>query len=161
VGLTPESYVEWLVYDAGAANATGHGPKIVSMSRPQRCSNLRSRASVAAIPWKSVRWYPVRVQITVNIPDELAAQISSDGKDLSRVALEALAAEGYRAERLSESEIRHLLGFETRMEVHAFLKEHGAYLHYSDAEMDRDRESALRMKAKRQQPLAPSERRVG
>jgi hypothetical protein len=101
------------------------------------------------------------VEITLNIPDELAAQISSEGKDLFRAALEALAVEGYRAERLSESEIRHLLGFETRMEVHAFLKEHGAYMHYSVADMERDHESALRMRVKRQQPLAPGERRVG
>jgi hypothetical protein len=101
------------------------------------------------------------VEITFNIPDALAAQLSAQDKDLSRAALEALAAESYRAERLSESEIRHLLGFETRMQVHAFLKEHGAYMHYSVADMERDRESALRMRVKRQQPSAASERRVG
>lgn len=101
------------------------------------------------------------MEVTLNIPDEFAAQFSAEGKDISRAALEALAVEGYRAERLSESEIRHLLGFETRMEVHAFLKEHGAYMHYSVADMERDHESALRMKVKRQQPLVPDERRVG
>ena len=46
------------------------------------------------------------------------------------MALEALALEGYRTERLSESELRQMLGFETRMQVHAFLKEHGVYLNY-------------------------------
>jgi predicted HTH domain antitoxin len=91
------------------------------------------------------------VQITLDIPDELAAQIVSAGGDISRTALEALAVEGFRTERLSESEIRQLLGFETRMEVHAFLKEHGAYLHYSVADLQRDHESALRMRAMRQQ----------
>jgi hypothetical protein len=101
------------------------------------------------------------VQITLNIPDELATLISAGGKDLSRTALEALATEGYRSERLSESEIRHLLGFETRMEVHAFLKEHGAFLHYSLNDLDMDRESALRMRAKRQQPLGLTERHTG
>ena len=69
------------------------------------------------------------MQVTLNIPDELAAQLVSGGADISRAALEALAVEGYRTERLSEFEIRLLLGFETRIEVHAFLKEHGAWLH--------------------------------
>jgi vacuolar-type H+-ATPase subunit C/Vma6 len=92
------------------------------------------------------------MQVTLNIPDELAAQIVAGGGDLSRAALESLAIEGYRTERLSESEIRHLLGFETRMEVHAFLKEHSAWLHYSLADLDEDRETALRMRAMRQQP---------
>jgi hypothetical protein len=89
------------------------------------------------------------MQIALDIPDELAAQIAPGGVDVSRAALEALAVEGYRTERLSESAIRRLLGFKTRMEVHAFLKEHGAYLHYSLAELERDRESAQRAKEKR------------
>ena len=101
------------------------------------------------------------MQITFNIPDELAEQIVSGGEDLSRAALESLAVEGYRTERLSESEIRHLLGFETRMEVHAFLKEHGAYLHYSVADLERDRAEALRMRTKRQRPPAVLERLAG
>jgi hypothetical protein len=83
------------------------------------------------------------VQVTFDIPDELAAELGM--ADLSRAALEALALEGYRSERLTESEIRRLLGFETRMEVHDFLKEHGAYLHYSLADMEKDRETSLRM----------------
>jgi Uncharacterised protein family (UPF0175) len=93
------------------------------------------------------------VQITLDIPDELAAQITSEGRDISRAALEALAVEGYRTERLSEWEIKRLLGFETRMDVHAFLKEHGAYMHYSVADLERDRESALRLRAKRELPF--------
>lgn len=101
------------------------------------------------------------MEIILHIPDEFAAQFRAEGKDPSRTALEALAVEGYRAERLSESEIRHLLGFETRMEVHAFLKEHGAYMHYSVTDMERDHESALRMKVKRQQPPVVDERRAG
>ncbi len=101
------------------------------------------------------------MQITFNIPDDLASQIVSDGQDLSRAALEALAVEGYRTERLSESEIRQLLGFETRMEVHAFLKEHGAYMHYSLTDLEQDHESAVRMRAKRQLSFDSRERLAG
>lgn len=97
----------------------------------------------------------------LDIPDQFAAQMISADKDISRTALEALALEGYRTERLSESEIRELLGFDTRMEVHAFLKEHGAYLLYSLEDLERDRESAQRMREKRFRTSAEGERLAG
>jgi len=107
------------------------------------------------------RWYPHAMQVTIDIPDELAAQMALGGTDLSRAALESLAIEGYRTERFSESEIRRLFGFETRMEVHAFLKEHGAWLHYSVDDLERDRETALRLRAARQPHFAANERLTG
>ncbi len=90
------------------------------------------------------------MEITFSIPDELARQVASEGKEPARVALEALALEGYRAELLSESAVRQMLGFETRMQVHAFLKEHGVYLHYDVADLDQDQATAGRMRAKLQ-----------
>ncbi|MGH9607640.1 MAG: UPF0175 family protein [Terracidiphilus sp.] len=89
------------------------------------------------------------MQVTVNIPDELAAQIAAGGKDPARAALEALALEGYRSETLSEAEIRILLGFQTRLEVHAFLKEHGAWMHYSIQDADRDLAASRRARTLR------------
>jgi hypothetical protein len=62
------------------------------------------------------------VEITLHIPEDLAARIIPEGQDPARAALEALAVEGYRSQRLSDSQVRQLLGFDTRMEVHAFLK---------------------------------------
>jgi hypothetical protein len=90
------------------------------------------------------------MEITLNIPDELARQVVSEGKEPARVALEALALEGYRAELLSESSLRQMLGFETRMEVHAFLKEHGVYLHYDVSDLDQDEAVASSLRPKRQ-----------
>ncbi len=88
------------------------------------------------------------MEITINIPDELARQVRSEGRDPARVALEALAVEGYRTEMLSESEVRQMLGFETRMEVHGFLKEHGVYLHYDIADLKQDLATAQRLRSK-------------
>ena len=90
------------------------------------------------------------MQITLNIPDELARQVSADGRDPARVALEALALEGYRTELLSESAVRDMLGFQTRMEVHAFLKQHGVYLHYDVADLQQDRATAQQVRSKLQ-----------
>ena len=76
--------------------------------------------------------------MTVTIPDDLAAQLTAAGKDPARAALEALAVEGYRAGRLSENEVRVMLGYETRMQVHALLKEHDVYLNYSMSDLEQD-----------------------
>ena len=90
--------------------------------------------------------YSYPVEITLNIPDEFARHVTPEGSDPARVALEALALEGYRAERLTESAVRQMLGFETRMEVHAFLKQHGLYLHYDIADLDQDRITAKKLR---------------
>ena len=88
------------------------------------------------------------MEILVNIPDQLARQIVPEGHDAARAALEALALEGYRAERLSEAEVRQLLGFETRLQVHAFLKQHGVYLQYDISDLEHDQASALHVRTK-------------
>lgn len=88
------------------------------------------------------------MEITLNIPDDLARQVSREGCDPARVTLEALALEGYRAELLSESAVRRMLGFDTRMEVHAFLKQHGVYLHYDLDDLEKGHASAQKLREK-------------
>jgi hypothetical protein len=83
------------------------------------------------------------VTITVEVPDAVGSLLFANGQEPVRAVLEAIALEGYRADRLSQSEVRRLLGFETRMEVDAFLKEHGAFLHYTIEDFDHDRGVAL------------------
>ena len=101
------------------------------------------------------------MEITLNIPDELARQVASEGKDPARVALEALALEGYRTERLSESAVRQMLGFETRMEVHAFLKQHGVYIHYDVADLEQDQVTAGKFRGRLQDERTSSKFRLG
>lgn len=83
------------------------------------------------------------MQFQIEIPDDMAQALCAD--DLSRAALEALALEGYRSRRLGGGQIQHLLGFSTPMEVHAFLKEHGVYLNYSSADLQKDIEVTDRL----------------
>ena len=61
--------------------------------------------------------------ITIGLPEELTEALSRTGSDLSRAALEALATEAYRERKISHTQLGQLLGFETRMEVDAFLKD--------------------------------------
>jgi predicted HTH domain antitoxin len=76
------------------------------------------------------------MQIQLELPDEIAEALQST--DLSRTALEAVALEGYRSGRLGGGQVQNLLGFSTPMQLHAFLKEHGVYLNYSNAELQKD-----------------------
>ena len=75
------------------------------------------------------------MQITVELPDDLAAH--SNGV---RAALEAFAIESYRSGALSPYQIRLLLGFETRDELNDFLKANEVWEHcYTLADLEVDR----------------------
>ena len=78
------------------------------------------------------------MDVQLQIPDDVARVIQSQQPDLSRAAVEALALEGYRSERLSEGQVRRMLGFRTRMQVHTFLKAHNVCLNYSIRELEND-----------------------
>jgi hypothetical protein len=81
--------------------------------------------------------------VTVEIPDKLIEAFAPGGGDVSRAVLEAMALEGYRTDRLSEYEVQQLLGFESRMDVHGFLKQHGVYLNYTIEDLQQDTAVAL------------------
>ncbi len=81
------------------------------------------------------------MDVQLQIPDDVAQALNREAIDLSRTALESLALEGYRTGRLSEGQLRRMLGFSTRMQVHAFLKEHHVYLNYSVDELNQDLKS--------------------
>ena len=84
------------------------------------------------------------MDIAFSLPDDLARRLEKQWGDLSRGALESVAAQGYRDGSLTLGEVRSLLGHETRMETEAFLKERGALLDYSEDELERDLETALK-----------------
>jgi hypothetical protein len=84
------------------------------------------------------------MNVTVRIPDELAARLTVDGGDLGRRALEALVLEEFRAGRLSKAELRRALGFAVLNEVDGFLKAHGVFEEYSLEELDREVEAMKR-----------------
>jgi hypothetical protein len=76
--------------------------------------------------------------VAFEIPDDLAGVLTE------RAMLESVALEGYRTGRLSESAVRRFLGFETRMEVHGFLRVNDAYLQYGAADPEHDLAEARR-----------------
>jgi hypothetical protein len=77
--------------------------------------------------------------VTIALPDELLEVIAGTDQDISRTALEALATDAYRRRKLSFLQLRQLLGYETRVELDAFLKTHGVELEYSLEDLERNR----------------------
>ena len=71
------------------------------------------------------------MELTIQIPGDLALRLSSTGANLSRRALEALAADKYRTGHLTKRDLRRLLGFETSYEIDGFLKSHNVYDDYT------------------------------
>ena len=67
------------------------------------------------------------MRITLELPEDIAQGLGSRWKDLPRAALESLALEAYRSHALTAAQLRRLLGFETRMQVDDFLKEHEVF----------------------------------
>jgi len=80
------------------------------------------------------------VEVLVQIPDDIAGRMGV-GVDLSRRALEALAAEEYRQGRLHKPDLRRLFGFETSYEIDGFLKSHNVYDEYTIEDFERERQA--------------------
>ena len=86
------------------------------------------------------------MHITLEVPDDVAEGLAVDGRDVPRAALEALALEGYRSGALTEVQVQRLLGYQTRAEVDGLLKQHGVYLEYTLADLERDHEALRRLR---------------
>lgn len=76
------------------------------------------------------------MHVEFDLPDEIAQALGS--QDLSRAALEALAAEGYRTRKLGRGRVGHLLGFKTPMQTDAFLAERNIPSNYGIEELEQD-----------------------
>ena len=81
------------------------------------------------------------MNLTVRIPDDVAARLGADAAALERRALEALVADAYRAGCMTKPEVYAVLGFEALDEFDGFLKAHGVYEDYTLADLDRERQA--------------------
>ena len=67
------------------------------------------------------------MQVKFELLEDIAHELKTKWTDLPRAALESLALEAYRSNALSAAQLRRLLGFETRMQVDDFLRDHEVY----------------------------------
>ena len=77
------------------------------------------------------------MNVMVSLPDEFAARFGPE-PERNRHVLEVLAANEYRAGRLTKPELQELLGFRTRVRLDGFLKDHGIIEAMTLEEFERD-----------------------
>jgi hypothetical protein len=85
------------------------------------------------------------MQVAIELPEDIAEDLRVKWKDLPRHALEAVALEGYRSGALTESQVRRVLGFQTRQEVNSFLRDRGVYYSYAPSGIDQEIETNERL----------------
>jgi hypothetical protein len=85
------------------------------------------------------------MKVTLEIPDDLAPRLAAGGRDLSREALEIIAAEAYREDRISKPELQRLLGIETSYQLDGFLKAHDIWIDYTPEDAAREQRSFDRL----------------
>jgi predicted HTH domain antitoxin len=105
-----------------------------------RCAGCRNIWTVSGGGGPLFRVTFLSMQVTVEIPDDVAQKLTPAGRDPARTLLEAVAIEGYRSGTLTIHQTRRLLGFDTRFELDGFLKAHNVWEHaYSLEDLEQDR----------------------
>ena len=84
------------------------------------------------------------MQVTLDLPEDLAQRFADSAGGLRRAALEALAIEGVRSGKLTAAQARRMLGIRSRYEMDGFLKAHQIYLPVTIEDVQRESETALR-----------------
>lgn len=84
------------------------------------------------------------MEVTINLPEDIARVFIANGENLEREVMEATAIEGYRTGRLSHSQVGRMLGL-GRFEVDAFFKSHDVPLNYSFDDLESDRRTLDRL----------------
>jgi hypothetical protein len=86
------------------------------------------------------------VTLTVDIPDDLAAELGAGFQNLGRAALEALAAEAYSKEVLSLEQIRRMLELSSLREAQAMLSKHAVWPDQSAEEILADASRSCKLR---------------
>jgi hypothetical protein len=78
------------------------------------------------------------MNVAIEIPDEVGRALAAHGTDVSRAVLEAVAVEAYRSGTITPLQVQEMLGFQSRWETEAFLRQAEAYHDYTMDDLDRD-----------------------
>ena len=90
------------------------------------------------------------MRIWLDLPDDVVAQLAEEGRDPSRAALEALAIDAYRTNRITGHQLCELLEIQSRYDLDGLLKQHGVPLEYSVEDFEREGATSARLWEKRQ-----------
>jgi hypothetical protein len=85
------------------------------------------------------------MNLTVEIPDDVASQLSAAGGDLSRRALEGFGLEEYKSGHLTKAGLRRLLGLTSLDQLDGFLKAHDVWIDYTVEDFRRELDDLERL----------------
>jgi predicted HTH domain antitoxin len=88
------------------------------------------------------------MQITIELPDDIANQLQLQPTDIPRRILELIAADNYRQGRIGAAQVRRMLNFSSRWETYEFLKREKAYLPYTEEDLEQDAQAIRNVLAK-------------
>jgi predicted HTH domain antitoxin len=88
------------------------------------------------------------MQITIELPDDIANQLQLQPANISRRILELIAADNYRQGRIGAAQVRRMLNFSSRWETYEFLKREKAYLPYTEEDLEQDAQAIRNVLAK-------------
>jgi hypothetical protein len=118
-------------------------------------------SAITGATWNTGRYglvatvaYTEVMRIWLDLPDDVVEQLAEKGQDLPRAALEALAIDAYRMNRMTGYQVCQLLEIPSRYELDAFLKHHGVPLEYTIEDFEREGATSARLWQKRQEELA-------
>ncbi|MGH9351617.1 MAG: UPF0175 family protein, partial [Terriglobia bacterium] len=95
----------------------------------------------------------IRMAVKIELLEDIESCLQREWKDLSRHTLESLAIEGSRADVLSRSQVRRMLGFEMRAEVDEFMKRAGIAFDYTLEDFEHDAQTSHYLKGVRAKEL--------
>ncbi len=87
--------------------------------------------------------------LKINLPDDVTRSLERRWGDVPRHVVETLAIEGYRDGTLSHYQVQCMLGFESRFEVDAFLREQEVPVAYDVEDLEHDAEALRDLKPTR------------
>ena len=87
------------------------------------------------------------MQVTVELPDQVAHQWGETMEEVGRHVLEDAAIEGYRTGRLSHRQAGQMLGLDY-WQTEALLKERGVPLNYTAADLEADNATLAKILAR-------------
>jgi predicted HTH domain antitoxin len=78
------------------------------------------------------------MQITIELPNNIANQLQLQPANISRQILELIVADNYRQGHIGAAQVRQMLNFSSRWETYEFLKREKAYLPYTEDDFEQD-----------------------
>ncbi|EDX77978.1 hypothetical protein MC7420_7716 [Coleofasciculus chthonoplastes PCC 7420] len=85
------------------------------------------------------------MQISLEIPDDIGSRLTAKWHNLPQRSLEIMAAQAYKSGILTAGEVRRMLNLPSRLAVDEFLKREGAYLHYTEADLEQDLQAVAKV----------------